>query len=65
MFVSKREINVWRLRYEHGDFKEMEKISGSQSSQLSRALRNTAKTGRMAEKTYYIFHDYFQNKKIV
>lgn len=54
---SKRD--EWMKMLEHGDYREIEKVSGMKAKQVSRALR----TGRMALRTYFILYDYFEGKK--
>lgn len=58
MIVSKRKLNSWKLKFEHGDFTTMERNTGTKSRVLSRAFNS----GRMATKTFLIIQEYYENK---
>jgi hypothetical protein len=59
MFVTKRKLNSWKLRVEHGDFTALAKKTGVNRQRLSRALNSCT----MPDRIYYILHDYFESKK--
>lgn len=59
MIISKRERNRWLIRYEHGDYQEIERLYGMRRQVAGRAVR----TGRMAEKTFFMLQEYFLNKE--
>lgn len=59
MLVSKKEWNMWKIKFEHGDLIDIEKVSGMDRRQLSRAIT----TRHMAIKTYYVLSDYYKSKK--
>lgn len=58
MIVDRRELNSWKIKYEHGDYQKIELISGIDAKRIGRAMR----TGRMYEKTYNVLRDYFSSK---
>ncbi len=60
MLVSKKILNSWKLLLEHGDYQEIEKISGIQRQVLSRAVKN----GRMDKQTQNALSDYFEGKRL-
>lgn len=59
MKVLKSKQDKWMKMLEHGDYREIEKVSGMKAKQVSRALRK----GRMSLRTYFVLHDYFEGKK--
>lgn len=58
MIISKRALNRWLLKLEHGDYQEIERIYGMRRQVAGRAVRS----GRMAEKTFFVLQEYFLNK---
>lgn len=59
MIISKRQLNKWLIRLEYGDFTKIGKIGNMKPQAVGRALR----TGRMAQKTFFVFQEYFLKKE--
>ena len=58
MIASKKELNHWKISYEHGDYQQIERLYDIPAKQASKAI----KTGRMPNKTYFSLIDYFKKK---
>jgi alkylated DNA nucleotide flippase Atl1 len=59
MIVSKSKLEGWKALLEHGEYQEIEKVSGMNARQISRALRK----GTMELKTFFVLNDYFTSKE--